>query len=102
MLLRRFVALSLSLVMLLAVSTASHARPLHEIGRIALYSTISEAGNMNSHAITLVADGLSAALSRVRARSGETGEIIDLFPEKNRKELAKQLSKELRQTVSGK
>jgi hypothetical protein len=96
MMLRRFLLLSLPLVAVFAVSCATHARLLHESARIALYSTKAEPGNRNSHPITLEADQLSAVLSRVRARSGETDEIIDLFPEKNRAELAAQLAKELR------
>jgi uncharacterized protein YggU (UPF0235/DUF167 family) len=96
MVLGRFFLISLPLVMLLAASTAAHARLLFESAHIALYSAEAERGNRNSHLITLEADQLSAALSRVQARSGETGEVIDLFPEKNRKELAKRLAKELR------
>lgn len=94
--LRRLALLCLPLVVLLAVSSATHARMLHQSTRIALYSDKAEPGNRNSHPITLEADQLSAALSRVRASSGETGEIIDLFPEKNRKESAALLAKELR------
>lgn len=93
---RRFFFLCLSLAVLFAVSSTTHARLLDESSRIALYSTEAEPGNRNSHPITLAADQLSAALSRVRARSGETNEIIDLFPEKNREEAAKLLAKELR------
>lgn len=97
MVLGRFFLISLPLVMLLAASTAAHARLLYESAHIALYSAEAEPGKRNSHhPITLEADQLSAALSRVQARSGETGEVIDLFPEKNRKELAKRLAKELR------
>lgn len=96
MILRRFLLFVLPLVALFAVSSATHARLLHESARIALYSTKAEPGNRNSHPITLEADQLSAALSRVRAHSGETGEIIDLFPEKNREESAGQLAKVLR------
>ncbi|MFH0730942.1 MAG: SHOCT domain-containing protein [Pseudomonadota bacterium] len=94
--LRRFLLLCLPLVLLFAVSSATHARMLHQSTRIALYSDKAESGNRNSHPITLEADQLSAALSRVRARSGDTGEVIDLFPEKNREESAVQLVKELR------
>jgi hypothetical protein len=96
MMLRRFIFLALPLVVVFAVSSASYARLLHESSRIVLYSTKAEPGNRNSHPITLEADQLSAALSRVRARSGGTGEIIDLFPEKNREEAAGRLAKELR------
>jgi hypothetical protein len=99
--LRRFLLLFLPLVMLLAVSSATHARMLHQSTRIALYSDKAEPGNRNSHPITLAADQLSAALSRVRASSGETGEIIDLFPEKNREESAVLLAKELRRIDPG-
>lgn len=95
MMLRRFILIGLPLVALFAVSSATHARLLHESSRIALYRTKAEPGNRNSHPITLETDQLSAALSRMRARSGETGEIIDLFPEKNHKESAKQLAKAL-------
>jgi len=94
--LKRFFLLGLLLVAVFAAPCATHARLLHESGRIALYSTKAEPGNRNSHPITLEADQLSAALSRVRARSGETGEIIDLFPEKNREEAAARVAKELR------
>lgn len=93
--LRRLLFLGLPLVVLFAVSSATHARLLYESNRIALYNTEAEPGNRNSHPITIEADQLSAALSRVRARSGETGEIIDLFPEKNREALAGRLAKEL-------
>lgn len=93
---RRLLLLSLPIVVLFAVSSAAHARLLHESTRIALYSTEAEPGNRNSHPITLEADQLSAALSRLRAHSDETGEVIDLFPEKNREELAGRLAKELR------
>lgn len=96
MMFRRFLPLGLPLVVLFAVSSAAHARLLHESTRIAVYSTKAEPGSRNSHPITLEADQLSAALSRVRARSGETGEAIDLFPEKNREESAVRLAKELR------
>jgi hypothetical protein len=96
MMLKRFFLLGLPLFLVFAVSSAAHARLLHESARIALYSTEAEPGNRNSHPITLEADQLSAALSRVRARSGETGEIIDLVPEKNRQEAAVRLAKELR------
>lgn len=95
MLLRRFFLFGLPLVVLFAVSSTTHARLLHESARIAVYSTKAEPGNRNSHPITLEADQLSAALSRVRVRSSETGEIIDLFPEKNRGEAAVRLAKEL-------
>lgn len=94
--LRRLLFLGLPLVVLFAVPPASHARLLHESKRIALYSTEAEPGNRNSHPITLEAGQLSAVLSRVRARSGETGEIIDLFPEKNRNASAERLAKALR------
>jgi len=96
MMTRRFLFLGLPFVVVFAVSSVTHARMLHESARIALYSTEAEPGNRNSHPITLEADQLSAALSRVRARSGETGEIIDLFPEKNREEAARRLAKALR------
>ncbi len=96
MMLRRFLLLGLPLVAVLAVSAPTHARLLHESARIAVYSTKAEPGNRNSHPITVEADQLSAALSRVRARSGETGEIIDLFPKKNREEAAGRLARELR------
>lgn len=98
--LRRFLFLCLPLVFLFAVSSATHARLLKESSRIALYSTEAEPGNRNSHPIKLAADQLSAALSRVRARSGETNEIIDLFSEKNREEAAELLAKELRRIDS--
>jgi hypothetical protein len=94
--LRRFLLLCLPLVVLFAVSSATHARMLHQSTRIELYSDKAEPGNRNSHPITLEADQLSAALSRVRASSGETGEIIDLFPKKNCEESAARLAKELR------
>jgi hypothetical protein len=96
MMLTRFILLCLPLVALFAVPSATHARLLHESARIAVYSAKAEPGNRNSHPIALEADQLSAALSRVRARTGETGEIIDLFPEKNRQEAAGRLAKELR------
>ncbi|MGD9367981.1 MAG: SHOCT domain-containing protein [Desulfobacteraceae bacterium] len=100
MMLKRLLLLGLPVVVLFAVSSDSHARLLHESARIALYSTEAEPGNRNSHPITLEADQLSAVLSRVRARSGETGEIIDLFPEKNREESAERLAKALRRIDS--
>ena len=99
--LRRFWLFALPLAFLLAVTSAAHARTLHESPRIALYSTKAETGSRNSHPITLEADQLSALLSGVRARSGETGEVIELFPEKNREELARRLAKELRRIDQG-
>ena len=86
--LRRLFLLGLPLAALLAVFSVCHARMLHESSRIGLYSTEAEPQSRNSHPVTLTADQLSAALSRVRARSGETGEVIELFPVKNREELA--------------
>ena len=83
---RRFLLFCLLHVMLLTVSSDTHALQLHKSTRIVLYSTEAEPGNRNSHPINLEVDQLSAALSRVRARSGETDEIIDLFPEKNQME----------------
>ena len=94
--LRRYFLLGLPFAVVFAVFSAAQAQPLYESSRIALYNTKAEPGNRNSHPITLEADQLSAMLSRVRAHSGETGEIIDLFPEKNRKEAAAWLAKELR------
>jgi hypothetical protein len=92
---RRFILFGLPLVVLFAVSSAASARLLHESARIALYSTRAEPGNRNSHPITLEADRLSAALSRLRVRSGETDEVIDLFPEKNRVEAAERMAEAL-------
>lgn len=94
--LRRFLLLGLPFVVVFAVFSTAHARQLYESSRIALYSAKAEPGNRNSHPITLEADQLSAVLSRLRAHSGQTGEIIDLFPEKNRKQAAAWLAKELR------
>ena len=99
--LRRFLLFTLALAFLLAVASAAPARVLHESSRIALYSTKAEPGSGNSHPITLEADQLLTALSMVQARSGETGELIALFPEKNREELAGRLAKELRRIESG-
>jgi hypothetical protein len=96
MILRRFFSLGLPLIVVFALSSAAQARLLHESARIAVYSTEAEAGNRNSHPITVEADQLSAALARVRVRSAETGESIELFPQKNRVEAAAQLAKELR------
>ena len=93
--LRRLILFGLPFVVLFAVSSASNARLLHESARIALYSTRAESGNRNSHPITLEADQLSAALSRLRVRSGETDEVINLFPEKNRVEAAERMAKAL-------
>jgi len=93
---RRFLLLGLSLVALFAGVSPTQARMLHESSRIALYSTKAEPGNRNSHPITIAAEKLSAALSRVRARTGEKGEVIDLFPEKNCEEAAGRLAKALR------
>lgn len=92
---RRFLLVGLAFGFWSAVSPAAHARMLHESARIVVYSTESEPGYRNSHPITLAADQISAALSRVRARSGETGGIIDLFPKKNREEAAGRLAMEL-------
>jgi Short C-terminal domain len=99
--LRRFLLLCLPLFVLFAVSTTTHAELIYDTSHIALYSADAEPGSSNSHPITLEADQISAALSRVRARSGETGKIIDLFPEKNRKEAAKVLAKQLSKIKPG-
>ncbi len=99
--LRRFLLFALPLAALFADTSAAYGRVLHESKRIALYTAQAESGGRNNHPITLEADQVSAALSRVQARSGETGEVIDLFPEKNREELAKRLAKELRRIESG-
>ncbi len=95
MLMRRLLLLGLPIFVLFAFSSVTHARLLHETGHMAIYSADTEPGNQNSHPAALKTDQIAAALSRVRARSGETGEIIDLFPKKNREELAKQLAREL-------
>jgi hypothetical protein len=99
--LKRFLVIGLPLAFLLTFSSAAHAQVLHESKRIGLYSTQAEPGSQNSHPVTLEADRLSAALSRVQARSGETGEVIELFPEKSREELAGRLAKELRDIDRG-
>ncbi len=96
-----FIVLLLPFVMVLADFSATHARLLHESAYIAVYTTKAEPGNRNSHPVTLEADQLSAALSRLRARSGETGEIIDLFPDKNRREASARLMKELARIDAG-
>lgn len=95
MMLKRFILIGLPLVLLLTVSSISTARMLHESKRIALYSTQAEQGNRNNHPCTLDADQLSAALSQLKARSGETDELIELFPEKNRLEAAQRMAREL-------
>jgi hypothetical protein len=88
-------------LVLFAVSTTAQAELIYDTSYIALYSADAEPGSSNSRPITLEADQISAALSRVRARSGETGKIIDLFPEKNRKEAAKVLAKQLSKIKPG-
>jgi hypothetical protein len=94
--LKRIFLICLPIVVLFTASSTTQALMLHQSTRIALYSDKAEPGNRNSHPITVEADQLSAALSRVRASSGETGEIMDLFPEKNREESGVLLAKELR------
>jgi hypothetical protein len=96
MLTRRFFLIGLLFTVQLAAASAANARTLHESSRIALYSAAAEPGSHNSHPAKLDPDRLSDALSRVRARSGESGEVIDLFPVKNREEAAKRLAMELR------
>lgn len=86
----------LAMVLLLAVSSSAHALMLHDSSRLAMYSAEAEPESRNSHPATLPEDQLSEALSRVRARSGETGEVVDLFPKKNREQMAKRMARELR------
>ncbi len=95
MLLRHFLIPALSFIAVFSTSSATYARLLHESARIVVYSTEAEPGNRNSHPVTLEPDQLSVALSRVKARSGDTGDGVCLFPVKNREESAKRLAKEL-------
>jgi hypothetical protein len=98
--LRRFLLLCLPLVVLFSFSSASHARELHDSLRIALYTADAEPGSSNSQPIALAPEQIAAALSRVRAHSGQTGKIIELFPKKNCEEASKLLAKVLRRTDS--
>lgn len=92
----RSLVLVVLLPVLLAAPSATQARMLYESAQITLYSTRAEPNSRNSHPITLDADMLSTVLARVQARSGEMGEIIGLFPEKHRKQIAGELAKALR------
>ncbi|MEJ2153748.1 MAG: SHOCT domain-containing protein [Desulfobacteraceae bacterium] len=99
--LRRPFLLGLSLGLLLAVSSSAHALMLHDSSRLAMYSAEAEPGSRNSHPARIETDQLLDALARVRARSGETGEVIDLFPKKNREQMAGRLAKEMRRLEPG-
>ncbi len=99
--LRRLFLLGLSFGLLLAVSFPAHALMLHDSSRLALYSAEAEPGSRNSHPARIGTDQLLDALSQVKARSGETGEVIDLFPKKNREQMAGRLAKELRRIEPG-
>jgi hypothetical protein len=94
--LRRLFLLGLPLIVLLAVASAAQALVLHDTSRLVVYSAQAEPGSHNSQPAKLDPDQISAALARVRARSGESGEAIDLFPKKNREQMAKRLATELR------
>lgn len=95
MMLKRLFPIALFLV-LPAASPAAHALMLHDSSRLAMYSAEAEPESRNSHPARIETDQLLDALSRVRARSGETGEVIELFPKKNREQMAKRLARELR------
>ena len=93
---RHLFLIGLALVVLSAASSTAQALMLHDSSRLAMYSAEAEPESRNNHPAKIETDQLLDALARVRARSGETGEVIELFPKKNRQQMAKRLARELR------